>query len=218
MRFAAVFRSEIRRAGLLVLLSVHPAGAALAEESDAEAALLRKLSDVPGLTARFREVRHSPLLAEPQAVEGRIWIAPPGVLLRETTSPMVSTLFIAESRILLLDEEGRHEFSLRDRAPAAAVGRFFFDLIAGEVEHVLRRFNVKLIETPDEQRNWTMELVPKRRRRRASVQRILIHGRDNLLRGVSFWDSDDAETAITFYDVEVSAQTPEGLAARVAAP
>ena len=186
------------------------------EESEAEAALLRGLSDVPGLTARFREVKHSPLLAEPLTLEGRIWIAPPGVLLRETTSPTISTLLIAEERVLLLDEEGRHEFSLGDRAPAAAVGRFFLDLIAGEVEPVLRRFDAELIEAPDAEGKWAMELVPRRRRRRAPVQRILILGRDNLLRSVSLWDSDDAETAITFYDVELSPQDAASLASRVA--
>ena len=91
------------------------------------------------------------------------------------------------------------------------------DLIAGDVEPVLRRFDAQLIEAPDAEGNWAMQLIPKRRRRRAPARRILILGRDNLLRRVSLWDSDNAETAITFYDVELSPQDPESLAARVGA-
>ena len=94
---------------------------------EVELGLLRGLSQVPGVVAKFREEKQTALLAEPLTLEGTIWIAPPGVLLRETADPP-SRLLIAERRVILIDEEGRSEFSLRDRAPAAAVGRFFFEV------------------------------------------------------------------------------------------
>ena len=61
-------------------------------------------------------------------------------------------------------------------------------------------------------------LSPKRRRRRSPVRKILVRGHHNLLRGVSLWDADNAETKISFFDIELTEQDPETLTARFGRP
>ncbi|MEM9195672.1 MAG: outer membrane lipoprotein carrier protein LolA, partial [Myxococcota bacterium] len=70
--------------------------------------LLEGFSEMPGLSARFREEKRIALLAVPLRSEGEIHFAPPGKLLRRVNQPTESAALI-EGDTLTLVSGGREE-------------------------------------------------------------------------------------------------------------
>ena len=104
--------ASARRAASLAAVVL--AGAAPGTEREAKepvslAALLARFRALPGLEARFHEVKKLALLKAPLVSEGTIHYAPPDRLARQTTRPAFSTLIVDAFLKVLAGDRGALE-------------------------------------------------------------------------------------------------------------
>lgn len=165
-------------------------------------ALLSRFRAVPGLSARFREEKRIALLAAPLVSEGTIDYAPPGRMVRRTTSPSPSTALIDGARLRFRDASGEQELDL---GAMPAVRQFVDSLlavVAGD-RAALERAYVMDLRVPDVARpeRWTLTLRPRAPALQRFVREVALAGEGVALATMVIREANGDESATTFSDV-----------------
>ncbi len=188
--------ASARRAASLAAVVL--AGAAPATEPEAKepvslAALLARFRALPGLEARFHEVKKL-------ALEGTICYAPPDLLARQTTRPAASTLIVDAQQVRFVDAEGSQSIPLEGNPVVRLFVDAFLKVLAGDRGALERIFAIGL--RPSD-RGWAMTLEPRLAPMTEVIERIVLEGRGAVIARLVVREKDGDETVTLFSSVDV---------------
>ncbi len=195
--------ASARRAASLaavVLAGAAPATEAEAKEPVSLAALLARFRALPGLEARFHEVKKLTLLKAPLISEGTIHYAPPDRLARQTTRPTASTLIVDAQQVRFVDAEGSQSIPLEGNPVVRLFVDAFLKVLAGDRGALERIFAIGL--RPSD-RGWAMTLEPRLAPMTEVIERIVLEGRGAVIARLVVREKDGDETVTLFSSVDV---------------
>ena len=184
----------------IVLAVAAPAAESEAKEPESLAALLARFRELPGLEARFHEVKKLALLKAPLISEGTIHFAPPDRLARRTTRPAASTLVVDAHQVRFGDAEGSQSIPLDGNPVVRLFVDAFLKVLAGDREALERIFAIELRASA---RGWAMALEPRLAPMTDVIERILLEGRGAVVSRMVVREKDGDETVTTFSAVDV---------------
>jgi outer membrane lipoprotein-sorting protein len=160
--------------------------------------LMKKLSALPGLEAKFTEEKHITLLAAPLNTEGVLRFSPPSMLSRETTRPQASRVVIVEDRLFFDDGKTSQEIDVGNNPVVRAFVNSFVLLLAGDRSGLEQLFTMKL--KPGEP--WELELVPKKEPISKIIAKMKVSGRGVKVEKLTVEESSGDRTETTFVEVD----------------
>ncbi len=161
-------------------------------------ALMKQLSAIPGLEARFTEEKHITLLAAPLSTEGMIRFSPPSMLARQTTKPTASRVVISGDRLYFDDGKNSQEIDVGNNPVVRAFVNSFVLLLAGDRAGLEETFTMKL--TPG--LPWELELRPKKAPISKIIDRMRVQGRGVKVEKLIVEEASGDRTETTFHDVD----------------
>lgn len=145
----------------------------------------------------FREVRHSPLLAEPLVVTGRMWRNHRGQLVRETVEPRRATYTLTSSMIVI-ERPGRtpRNHSLAHVPELAVLYHGLSALLGGDADALREHFEHEL--TRDET-GWRLRLRPRDEALAESVTALSLSGQADRIQRfeLALADGETIETELS---------------------
>jgi outer membrane lipoprotein-sorting protein len=192
-----------RRAAALaavVLAGAAPAAEPEAKEPVSLAGLLARFRALPGLEARFHEVKKLALLKAPLISEGTIHFLPPDRLARQTTSPAASTLIVDAQQVRFVDAESSQSIPLEGNPVVRLFVDAFLKVLAGDRGALERIFAIELRGSA---RGWTMELAPRLAPMTEVIERIVLEGRGAVVSKMVVREKDGDETVTTYSSVDI---------------
>jgi outer membrane lipoprotein-sorting protein len=197
----------IRRAAALaavVLAGAAPAAQPEAKEPAKEpvslAELLACFRALPGLEARFHEVKKLALLKAPLISEGTIHFLPPDRLARRTTAPAPSTLIVDAQQVRFVEAESSQSIPLEGNPVVRLFVDAFLKVLAGDRGALERIFAIELRGSA---RGWTMALLPRLAPMTEVIERIILEGRGAVVSKMVVREKDGDETVTTYSSVDV---------------
>jgi hypothetical protein len=195
--------ASARRAASLAAVVL--AGAAPATEREAKepvslAALLARFRALPGLEARFHEVKKLALLKAPLISEGTIHYDPPDRLARQTTRPAFSTLIVDAQQVRFGDAEGSQSIPLEGNPVVRLFVDAFLKVLAGDRGALERIFAIELRPSG---RGWAMTLTPRLAPMTEVIERIVLEGTGAVIARLVVREKDGDETVTTYSSVDV---------------
>ena len=160
--------------------------------------LMKQLSALPGLEARFTEEKHITLLAAPLTTEGMIRFSPPSMLARETTKPTASRVVIVKDRLFFDDGKNSQEIDVGNNPVVRAFVNSFVLLLAGDRAGLEQTFTMKLSPGPP----WELELRPKSAPISNIIVRMLVQGRGVEVQKLILEEASGDRTVTSFLDVD----------------
>jgi hypothetical protein len=186
---------------LVALAALSPARADAPTLGD----LLARFHAMPGLLARFKEVKRIELLEEPLVSEGTLHFAPPSRLARHVTSPSPSTVLIDGDRLVFGDAQGTRELDLAARPPVRAFVDAFVKLLAGDQPGLERLFAAELTPAPGGVSDgWRLVLRPRRAPLDKVLDRLEVEGRGVVLSRLGVYERSGDSTETTFSEVDAA--------------
>lgn len=154
--------------------------------------LQRLLQDLPRGEVRFTEVRESRWLAAPVASSGTLRSSA-GVLERNVEMPRRETWRILADRMQLSTPGSDKVIEIPlDQAPAvAALAHTLRSLMAGNLEGLDAEFQLAL---SGDERDWTLQLTPRRPDVARQLAQISVHGRGRRLSSIVVIESQGDRT------------------------
>jgi hypothetical protein len=194
----------IRRALLLLALTLPPATLSAALEADA---LIARLARPAPASIAFTEVRVSALLREPLVVSGELEFSGPASLDRHVREPYrEDTSIRGESVRVEREGEQPRSFALKRAPELRGLLTGFSALLTGDVPGLKRSFDVQA-QGSDE--SWTLQLVPRDSRARRRLQKIEITGHASTPRCFSVLNADGGASVMVLG--EAAAGVPAGV-------
>jgi len=164
-----------------------------------EAALLHAFAQMPGLHARFHEVKHVALLTMPLESDGEIDFAPPGRLMRKVTSPTPSWALLEGDRVTLAAPGERRVVDLGTSPVVRGFVGAFRDVLAGDRAALERSYQLEFSTRGDE---FTLRLRPRNADLSRFLQELTLHGRGLALTRIHMVETSGDVTDTTFSDVD----------------
>ena len=175
--------------------------------------LLARFRAMPGLQADFREEKRFALLDAPLVSEGTLHFAPPGRLVRHTTTPVRSTVLIDGDRLAFGDEQGQAELDLTQRPVVRLFVDAFVKLLAGDQPALERLFALEHAQGGDDA--WTLVLRPLVPPMKGIIDRMELRGHGLVLDRLLMVEVGGDETLTTFTRVDVERRYAPDEAARI---
>jgi len=195
--------ASARRAAALaavVLAGAAPAAEPESKEPVSLEALLARFRALPGLEARFHEVKKLVLLKAPLISEGTLHFAPPDRLARQTTWPAASTLIVDAQQVRFGDAEGSQSIPLEGNPVVRLFVDAFLKVLAGDRAALERIFAIQLRASA---KDWTMTLAPRLAPMTDVIDRIVLEGRGVVVGRLVVCEKGGDETVTTFSAVDV---------------
>jgi len=121
------------------------------------------------------------LLAEPVQWTGEVWVDPEQGLLRHTTAPRETWVWLSPSRLVMRDTDGIREVDL-SRYPQAGMGiGLLFSLLRGDGPALDEQFDATLASTDT---SWTLTLVPKKRQLKRIMAQAVVSGSGGVVQSI----------------------------------
>jgi outer membrane lipoprotein-sorting protein len=184
----------------VVLAGAAPAAEPESKEPVSLAALLARFRALPGLEARFHEVKKLVLLKAPLVSEGTLHFAPPDRLARLTTWPAPSTLIVDAQQVRFGDAEGSQSIPLEGNPVVRLFVDAFLKVLAGDGAALERMFAIELRASA---KDWAMTLKPRLAPMTEVIDRIVLEGRGVVLNKLLVREKGGDETVTTFSAVDV---------------
>lgn len=195
----AEVRSITRRAWLAgafgLALASRGSGVARAQATLPE--LLASFRRVPGLRARFHEVKRVRLLRNPIESDGTLHFAPPRRLARHVTGARWSSIVVDGSRITIATASETREVPVSASGAARPFLEGFTALLAGDLASLERSFATTYV--PGE--SWQLTLAP---RTSGPIVRVVVRGRGVVLSDYRIDEASGDVTEVRLSDVDVS--------------
>jgi len=199
------FRRPARTVALAALLCASAAAAA-AGHFDLQS-LLARVADNGVVQARYREVRHSPLLSEPVTLTGRILIDPAGRFVKTSEGENPSTLRL-DGDTVVLERGGETHTASVDRYPMMEMlVKGLFALSRGDADTLTQYFQAEVTGGPDA---WQLTLKPRHRvnpdnptaGETTGLVSLTIHGSGGRFRRMVLEQSAGQRTVMTFQETD----------------
>lgn len=192
--------SRSARAALPLLLLALLCGASQAVEPapDLET-LMHHFAASRGVEASFREEKTLPLLAAPLVSEGVLYYAPPGRLVRFTTSPEATSLLVDGNRLRIEDGLGVEEIDLASHDSARQLIEQLLVLFRGDLAALHRDYDASFQADGDA---WSLRLEPKGMRVRQVIREIRLSGQGPRLDEMVVRGAEGEVTRTTYGHVE----------------
>jgi hypothetical protein len=184
----------------VALAEAAPAAEPEATEPVSLGALLARFRALPGLEARFHEVKKLALLKAPLISEGTIHYAPPDRLARQTTRPAVSALIVDAREVRFGDAEGSRSIPLEGNPVVRLFVDAFVKVLAGDRGALERIFAIELRGSV---RGWAMTLSPRLAPMTEVIERIVLEGRGAVLSRMVIREKEGDETVTIFSSVDI---------------
>jgi outer membrane lipoprotein-sorting protein len=179
-------------------------------------AVLARFRALTGLSARFREEKRIALLAAPLVSEGTLDYAPPGRMVRRTTSPAPSVALIDGARLRFRDEGGEQTL---DMAAMPVVRQFvdsFLAVVAGDRAALERAYAIDFrAPDPAATERWSLTLTPRAPALQRVFREIALEGEGVALRSLTLRETNGDASVTTFSDVNTARVFAPDEAARV---
>jgi len=174
-------------------------------------ALLAEFAAIPGLAARFREERHVPLLKEPLASGGVLYLAPPDGMLRLVDDPIASAVLVEGNQLIFSGSGNRRTLDL-DRSPAVRVYIDTFRLLlAGNAEALREIYRIEFESEGDsDERVWLIRLRPLHPPLAEAIASVEIAGRGRILGEFRLKKVRGGETITHFSEVDTARRFGDG--------
>ncbi|MFK7895792.1 MAG: outer membrane lipoprotein carrier protein LolA [Myxococcota bacterium] len=181
-----------------LLASFGAALSAKADEPKSVKELLAAFREMPGFEARFVEDKHLALLAIPLRSEGRLYFAPPALLLRDVLSPSPQRVLLQGNQVRLSSGPGANGAS----DPSGVVREQVIDLSARpeirplvesvlwllsgdeaalegafEIEFVPSKLEADTLEAESGGDEWILRLIPRDDALAQLLARLVVRGR-----------------------------------------
>jgi outer membrane lipoprotein-sorting protein len=195
--------ASARRLAALAAIVLAVAGPAAEPEATGPVslgALLARFRALPGLEARFHEVKKLSLLKAPLISEGTIHFAPPDRLARRTTRPAASTLIVDAHEVRFGDAESSQSIPLEGNPVVRLFVDAFLKVLAGDREALERIFAIELRASD---KGWAMALEPRLAPMTDVIERIIFEGRGAVVSTMVVREKGGDETVTTFSAVDV---------------
>lgn len=163
-------------------------------------ALMAAFQKVPGVEARFEDVKHIALLAAPLKSQGVLRYAAPNKLSRVTESPQPSRLLILEDRLFVDDGKKTSEIPLSANETVRAFVNSFVLFLAGDRKGLDATFDMKMIGAATNA--WTVELTPKRPPISKIITKLTIAGVGVELSTLTVAEASGDRTETRFFAVD----------------
>jgi hypothetical protein len=186
-------------AGALVMHASAAAGQSAKERRLAE--LLEEFSELPGLSAKFREEKNLDLLAVPVQSEGVLHFDPPGRLLRRVEKPRESVALIRGDRLIFKSENEKQEIDLADNPVVAGFVQSFRDVLAGDRQALEKTYRVAFESA--EQGGWKLTLEPRKEPLTRFLKKMVLEGKEAEVETMKMVQANGDERTTEFYDVRV---------------
>jgi len=200
MRSSIASARRVAALAAVVLAGAAPATEPEAKEPVSLGALLARFRALPGLEARFHEVKKLALLKAPLISEGTIHYAPPDRLARQTTRPVASTLVVDAREVRFGDAEGSQSIPLEGNPVVRLFVDAFLKVLAGDRGALERIFAIDLRASA---RGWVMTLEPRLAPMTEVIERIVLEGKGAVLSRMVIREKEGDETVTIFSSVDV---------------
>jgi len=161
--------------------------------------LLHTFASMPGLYARFHEVKHVALLSLPLESDGEIYFAPPGRMMRKVNTPTPSWALLEGDRVTLVSPGERRELDLASSPVVRGFVGAFRDVLAGDRAALERSYRIEFHSEGDE---FTLTLRPREPQLARFLRELSLHGRGRALTRIRMLETSGDITETTFSDVD----------------
>lgn len=188
-------------AGSVTAAAPAPVADAPAEPTDART-LLRVLSTIEGLEARFIERKRLALLRAPLVSEGRLYYTRPGHLARFVETPSPSTVRIGPTALEVHDAGGTQRFDLRSRPEIKTFVESFVHVMAGDHDALASIYSLGFVPAAEPGGTWLLTLTPLGAPLSDLVTRLEIRGQGYDVATIHVLEKrgDTTEITMTFVD------------------
>lgn len=194
----------LRARKLVLLLLLAPSTARADDLGD----LMKQLSAMPGLEAKFREKKEIALLQAPLVTEGVLRFSPPASLVRETTKPQSSRVLIIGDRLYFDDGEHRQEVDVGNNPVVRSFVNSFVLLLAGDRSGLEEIFEMRFAPASEEEL-WKLELLPKKAPIDKVIRKMVVRGRGVKLDRLIVQEANGDRTETTFVEVDTKRRFSE---------
>lgn len=185
----------------LLILVAFSAPAAVAPDPDAGIeCVLRELSAISGLEARFEEERRLTLLPEPLLSRGSLFYAAPDSLLRRVDAPVPSRTLVRANELFIDGPNGTRSMQLQQHAGVRVFVETFRGLLAGNLTGLRRIHAVEYQGDAAGCQAWKLRLTPLRA---GPVREIRVTGSGRRVEALSIHARSGNQTTIRFSEVDV---------------
>jgi outer membrane lipoprotein-sorting protein len=161
--------------------------------------LMAQFRALPGLQAKFHEVKKLTLLKAPLTSEGSIHFAPPSTLVRRTTGPADSTLVVDAHEVRFFDAESSQSIPLEGNPVVRLFVDAFLKVLEGDRAALEKIFTIELKPAA---KGWTMVLLPRMAPMNEVIERLVLEGDGVILRKLLLREKGGDETVTTFSEVD----------------
>ena len=153
--------------------------------SAAPPALEARLATIRGVMAdevRFREERHSQILAQPAIFEGTLrYDSDAGVMSKIVESPVPISMTV-DDRLVSIERDGKvRRIKLTSQPELRALLAGFRGLLTGDVGGLEKHFELSFTESVG---GWRLRMVPRSRRLAKELEEMIVDGTDSGVAGI----------------------------------
>lgn len=120
--------------------------------------LLAGFEQMPGFEARFEEEKTLALLVAPLRSSGRLYFAPPSMLLRRVEKPRASEILVTSEHVRISDDTNEQVIDLASRPEARPLVESMLWLFSGDQAAIERSYQVDY-QVLDQ--GWALRMLPK---------------------------------------------------------
>ncbi|AWU96550.1 LolA family protein [Azospirillum ramasamyi] len=182
-------------AGLAAILLAGSALSAMAAEPWGLEDLFARFAAIGSSNARFVETREFSLLNAPMESSGTLTYRRPDFLEKRTLQPQAESLRLDGDRLTLTQADGASRTLAVSAMPEIQTYvESIRATLRGDVPTIMRFYEVVLEGTAQD---WRMQLTPRADEARATVQRIVIAGREAAIRRIEILQADGDRSVMT---------------------
>ena len=157
--------------------------------------LFARFAAVGSSNARFVETREVSLLNAPLESSGTLTYRRPDFLEKRTLQPQAESLRLEGDRLTLTQADGASRtLSVSSMPEIQTYVESIRATLRGDVPTIMRFYEVALEGTVQD---WRLQLTPRADEARAAVQRIVIAGREAVIRRIEILQADGDRSVMT---------------------
>jgi len=176
-------------------------------------AFLGRFAAMTGLSANFREEKHMALLAVPLVNEGVLHFAPPGRLIRHTSTPVASSVLIDGTRLTFGDARGVDAIGFDDNPVVGLFVTSFVKIFAGDRDALAQMYTMELRGDPAGA--WTLKLKPRLSPMDKIIEGIELRGEGLVIGTMIVREVGGDQTTTTFTAVDTQRRFSDAELARL---
>jgi outer membrane lipoprotein-sorting protein len=188
-----------RRLLLLICAGALGHSQSVRAEQDGVSALLARLAQAPGVSAKFREEKRIQLLSAPLVSEGSVYFTKPPALMRRVDTPEPSQMLLAKGRLSLWDTSGQRSFELSAHPAVRSLAESFLYVLAGDRKALEGLYTMRFAGSA--QGAWRLQLIPKTKALAQLIREIKLEGDGIRVRSLQLTEATGDTSMTNFSEV-----------------